>query len=255
MQRAIALLSIAAVLLFSGAAFASNVDSESAQYGGHIWVDASTGNVIHSEGPEGAAPAAGVDIYSNVLSTANAGISSTSLPSIWGDHLLTTGLGIVSQNDFTIYNASPSGTLTACTVAINFYNFSTSALIGGYTGSITFSTALSPGFYSIVTFINLETLSTPINLTTNDIVITQNLLTKTGAATRFGVVSIDPPTIGTSPVTMYISSATIGGGVPGYYQLAVSGVPVNTNPGYRINALSPVATEPTTWGKVKSLYR
>src|SRR5678809_414571 len=98
MQRAIAFLSIAAVLLFAGAVFASDPTAETGQYAGHLYVDAHTGESVFYA--PGEAPAAGIDIYSNVLSPVNAAFSSTSLTSIWGDHLITTGLGILSQNDF-----------------------------------------------------------------------------------------------------------------------------------------------------------
>ena len=85
MQRAIALLSIAAVLLFAGAAFASDVDSESAQYAGHLYIDVQNGETVWVGPSE--APAAGVDIYSNIASPALGAISSTSLTSVWGDHV------------------------------------------------------------------------------------------------------------------------------------------------------------------------
>src|SRR5262245_50664733 len=189
MRKAIALLSIAAMLVFTGVAFAANdLEVEGAQYGGHLWIDVQTGNVVHSEGPEGAALVGGVDIYSNVLSTANAAISSTSLAQVWGDRVTTVGVGILSENDFTIFNGSTSAnTLLTANVAINFYNGATSAFIGGYTGLVTFTSPLPGGFYSIVTFVNLETLVTPINLNVNDIVVTQQVTAKTGAATRFGI--------------------------------------------------------------------
>ena len=248
MQRAIALLSIAAVLLLGSVAFAADVDTEAAQYAGHIYVNAQTGESVFV-GPN-EAPAAGVDIYSNVLSPAIGAISSTSLPSIWGDHVVATGLGILSQHDLTIYNSSSSlGPLLTCNVAINFYNFTTSLLIGGYTGSINFGAGLPVGSYTIVSFINLETLGTPIVLTTNDLVVTQQLTAKTGTGNRFGVALLEPVTLGSSPSTMYINSATIG--AAGYYTVGTG----NANPGYRINAIAPVPTQPTTWGKVKNLYR
>ena len=50
---------------------------------------------------------------------------------------------------------------------------------------------------------------------------------------------------------MYINSSTVG--PAGYYN--IGNPPQNANPAYRINLLQPVATEPTTWGKVKNLYR
>jgi len=251
MQKAIAFLSIAAVLLFAGAVFASGITTEPAEYAGHIYVDAQTGNIVANIGGD-QAPAAGTDVYSNVASAANAAISSTSLASIWGDRFTTTGVGILSQNDLTIYNSSSSaGPLSSCNIAVNFYNGVTSAFIGGYTGTINFSSPLGVGFYAIVTFINLETLGTPINLTVNDIIETQNLTAKTGTANRFGVVSLDPVTIGLGTQPMYINSSTIG--PAGFYNIIAP--PANSNPGYRVNLLQAIRTEPTTWGKVKSLYR
>ena len=252
MQRAIAFLSIAAVLLFAGAVYASGIELEGASYAGHLYVDAQTGNIVTNIGGD-QAPAAGTDVYSNVASAANAAISSTALASIWGDRFTTTGVGVLSQNDLTIYNSSSSaGTLSSCNIAVNFYNGATSAFIGGYTGSINFgSTPLGVGFYTIVTFINLETLGTPINLTVNDIIETQQLTAKTGAANRFGIASLDPVTIGLGTQPMYINSSTIG--PAGFYNIVAP--PANSNPGYRVNVLQAIRTEPTTWGKVKSLYR
>lgn len=253
MQRAIAFLSIAAVLLFAGAVFAAGPELESgAQYAGHMYVDVQTGNIVMNIGGN-QAPAAGTDVYSNVTSTANAAISSTSLASVWGDRFTTTGVGILSQNDFTIYNSSSSaGTLSSCNVNIGFYNGSTSAFIGGYSGTVNFgSTPLGVGFYTIVTFINLETLGTPINLTVNDIIETQTITAKTGTASRLGVVSMDPVTIGLGTQSMYISSSTIG--PAGFYNIIAP--PANSNAGYRVNVLQAVPTQPTTWGNVKSLFR
>lgn len=251
MRRAIAFLSIAAVLVFAGAAFASGLELEDGQYAGHIYVDVQTGNIVASIGGN-QAPAAGTDVYSNTASGANAAISSTSLTSVWGDRFTTTGVGILSQNDITIYNSSSSaGPISACSVAVNFYNGSTSAFIGGYSGTITFGSPLAAGFYSIVTFINLETLGTPINLTVNDIIETQQLTSKTGTGTRFGVVSLDPVTVGLGTQSMYINSSTIG--PAGFYNIIAP--PANSNAGYRVNVLQVVPTKPTTWGNVKSLFK
>jgi hypothetical protein len=247
MQRAIAFLSIAAVLLFAGAAFASDVASESAQYAGHAYVDASTGNVTW--GTPLQSPAAGSDIYSNILSPAIAAISSTSLASVWGDRVTTVGTGVWSEQDFTIYNSgSSAGPLLTATVAVNAYNYATSALIGGFTTNINFGVGgLPAGFYTIVTVTGIDPLV--INLNVNDIVVTQNITAKTGTANRLGVALLDPVTIGLSLNTMYINSSTVG--PAGYYTVGTG----NANPGYRINALQAVPTQPSTWGKVKSLYR
>ena len=249
MQKAIAFCAaaLAAALLFTGAASAAGLNAEPAQYAGHAYVNLSTGNVTWGS-PEASPAAVGTDIYSNITSAANAAISSTSLTSIWGDRMTTVGVGVLAENDFTMYNSgSSAGPLLTATVAINFYNGSTNVFIGGYSTAINFGTGLPVGFYSIVTVTNIDPLA--INLNVNDIIETQTVTGKTGTASRLGVASLDPVTIGLGTASMYINSSTIG--APGFYSIVAG----NSNPGYRINALQAVPTEATTWGKVKSLYR
>jgi hypothetical protein len=250
MQKAIAFCAaaIAAALLFTGATSAAELGAEPAQYAGHAYVNLSTGNVTWGS-PEASPAAVGTDIYSNITSAANAAISSTSLTSVWGDRVTTVGVGVLAENDFTIYNSSSSlGPLLTANVTVNFYNFATNGYLGGYATAINFGAGLPVGFYSTVTVTNIDPLA--INLNVNDIVVTQTITSKTGTANRLGVASLDPVTLGLSLNTMYINSSTIG--PSGYYTL---GAGINANPGYRINALQAVPTEATTWGKVKSLYR
>lgn len=249
MYRAVALLSAAAVLVLANVAFASDPASETAQYFGHIYVDAQTGNIVQHIG---GVPAAGASVYSNITSSVNAAISSPGLGAQWGDRIITAGsLGFLSELDLTVYNASTAAnTLTACEVSVNFFNGPTFSFIGGYTGNVTFNPPLPGGFYAIVTFTNL--VPNVINLQ-NDMIVMQTLTGHTGAADRLGVVSMDPPTIGSSDPTMFISSGALG--LSGFYQLTVGGQPVNSNTGYRIAVQGPVPTEPATWGKVKSLFK
>lgn len=247
MQRAIALLSIAAVLLISGAAFSADLSGEPAEYFGNVSINLGTEDQAIHHDPM---LVGGIDVYSNVASAANFGFSSTSLTSVWGDRVTTVGVGILDEHVFTIFN-SAGGSLLTANVAVNFYDGVTSVFLGGYTTSINFGAGLPIGTYSVVTVSNISPLA--ININTTDVIVTQTVTAKTGLSNRLGIASLDPPTIGSSTNTMYISSATVGGGVPGFYN--IGNPPQNANPGYRINLIAPVATEPTTWGKVKSLYR
>jgi hypothetical protein len=90
-----------------------------------------------------------------------------------------------------------------------------------------------------------------INLATTNVIVTQQLYDAPGNATKLGIASLDPPTIGSSPAYFYVNSSTVG--PPGFY--TVSGG-LNANPGYRINVMTgPVPTKNSSWGRIKSLYR
>jgi hypothetical protein len=123
-------------------------------------------------------------------------------------------------------------------------------LLGSFNTNVNFGAGLPAGFYSLITVTNLDPLV--INLNVTDIVVIQSVASKTGAANRLGIASLNPPTVGSSPNDMYISSLTVGGGVPGFYSFQNG----PANPGYQIQvALPPVGTHPTSWGRVKKLYR
>jgi hypothetical protein len=244
MQRAIAFLSIAAVLLFAGAAFAADLSPEPAQYFGTMYVDQTTGETSWSNNPN---LLLGSDVYSNIASPANFGFSSTSFTSVWGDRMTTVGTGILDQNQFTVYNGLGANLLTA-TVAVSFYDAVSSVLLGAYSTNVNFGAGLPAGSYALVNVTGINPLA--INLNVTDIIVTQAVTAHTGATTRLGIASLDPVTIGLSASTMYINSSTVG--PAGFYNV---GTGLNANPGYRINVLQPVPTAPSTWGKVKSLYR
>jgi hypothetical protein len=158
------------------------------------------------------------------------------------------GTGILDQNVFSIFNGLTGPLLTA-TVNVSFYDAVTSTFLGGYNTNINFGAGLPVSNYLLVTVTNLSPLA--INLNVTDIVVTQTMTAHTGTTTRCGIASLDPVTIGLSANTMYINSSTVG--PAGFYN--IGNPPLNANPGYRINVLQPVPTAPTTWGKVKSLYR
>jgi hypothetical protein len=189
-------------------------------------------------------------IYDNASASATFGVSSTDLASVWGDELFTTGTGLLSTHKFTLFNSgSSAGPLLTATVNVSFFNAITSAPLGGYLTNINFGTGLPAGFFSVVTVTGLDPLL--IILNTTDVVVTQTITARTGAANRLGIVSMGPQLVGASPTSMYISSATIGGGVPGFYTF-VNGP---ADPGHFLGVNPPpVATKSTTWGAIKKLY-
>jgi hypothetical protein len=190
-------------------------------------------------------------IYDNTSASALFAVSSTDLASQWGDELFTAGTGLLSTHKFTIFNsASSAGPLLTATVAVSFFNALTSVSLGSYSTNINFGAGLPVGFFSVVTVTALDPLLILIN--TTDVIALQTVTAKTGAANRLGVVSMGPQLAGASPNYMYISSATIGGGVPGFYTF-VNGP---ADPGHFLGVNPPpVGTASTSWGRLKKLYR
>jgi hypothetical protein len=255
MKVAKAFTSLAAVLvLMSGAVGAVMAQDnaglvEPGTFDSHVYVDMGTG--LQYTPKHSTIQLAG-DVYNNTnpQAAANFGFSSTDLASQWGDRVTTTGTGILQENDFTVFNTgSSAGTLLSATFNIALNDGSSLAALGGYTtGLVTFGSGLPPGFFSIITITGIGGLN--INVNTTDVLIRQQIATKTGLANRLGIASLDPPTIGSSSNTMYINSSTVG--PAGFYN--VGNPPQNANPGYRINLSAPVAASKATWGSVKALY-
>jgi hypothetical protein len=193
-------------------------------------------------------------IYDNTSSTPQVSVSSTDLSSQWGDELFTTGTGLLSTHKFTIFNsgANGGGALLTCSVSISFFNAVTSASLGGYSGNINFGAGLPAGSFSTITASGLDPFL--ILLNTTDIIVIQQVTAKTGTANRLGIVTLDPILIGSSPSTMFIASATVGGGVPGFYNIGAGGVPAG-DPGHFLGVNPPpVPTLSKTWGSLKKLY-
>jgi hypothetical protein len=192
---------------------------------------------------------AGTNVYDNTASSALFAVSSTDLASIWGDELLTTGSGFLDEHVFTIFNSgSSAGPLLTANVTVQFFNAVTSASLGAYNTNVNFGTGIPPGFFSLVTVTGLTPLLIDLNVT--DIIVTQTVTAKTGTANRLGIVSLSPPTVGTSPTSMFISSTTIG--PPGFYTFSNG----PADPGHRVAVIGYVTpTRSTSWGRVKSLYR
>ena len=188
-------------------------------------------------------------IYDNTGSPVLYGFSSTDLSSLWGDQIVASGTGLLSQARFTVFNsASSAGTLLTGTVQIQILDAITSASLGTFSTNVNFG-GLAPGFFSTVTVSSLDALN--IAITTPSLIILQKLTAWTGTANRLGFVSQNPPTIGSSPDYFYASSATVGGGAAGFYTSS-SGP---ANPGYRLYVIDfPVHGRTNTWGRLKSLY-
>jgi len=249
--NALRVLALAAVLLVAGAAWASAdlLEPEPAQYYGHAYVDFATGDVTWNSAQP--SPFAGTDIYSNVASAINFSFSSTSLTSIWGDRVTTAGTGILSEQDFTVFNPQTSaGSLASATFNLAFFDAVSLASLGGYTtGLVSFGSGLPAGSYAVITTTGLGPAN--INLNVNDVLVTQQVGVKNGLANRLGIASLDPPTIGSSSNVMYVNSATVG--PAGYYNIGIPAL--NANPGYRLNVTAPVPTQARSWGSVKADYR
>lgn len=230
-MKAIAFVLPSVMVMSLTIASASIINAEDApQYGGRVVLDAVTGNISWDADVSPRAGAAN-DKYRNTTSAALSGFSSTSLTSVFGDRIALTGTGTLDEVDFTVFNSgSSAGALNTASFEINFFDGTTFDGIDGFiTNTVTFTGGLAPGFFSIVTITGLSSLG--IVLPTTDILVTQTIATRTGPASRLGVVLLDPITVGSSANTMYIDSATVG--PAGFYTLG--NPPINANPGYRIN--------------------
>jgi len=191
-------------------------------------------------------------VYDKTTASApNFGLSSSDLAAVWGDELFTLGTGLLSTHKFTLFSTgSSAGNLLTATVGVSFFDGPTSTFLGGYTTNINFGAGLPPGSYSIITVTGLDPLLILLNST--DLVVTQTVMSKTGPANRLGIASLNPITSGSSPISMYINASTVG--PASFYN--VGNPPVPANPGYQIAVNSPpVGTVPSTWGRLRKLYR
>jgi hypothetical protein len=238
------------VLVLALPAVAQQLNESESVSGFHGMVEGAPNLVAKKDQGRSATQAVNV-VYDNTGSAANFGVSSTDLTSIWGDQILLTGTGLLSSHTFSLFNSGSSlGPLLTANVQIEFYDTNTAALLGGYTTSVNFGAGLPAGFFSLVTVTGLDPLV--INIPVTDIIVLQTVLSKTGTANRLGVASLDPPTVGSSFGDMYIDSATIGGGVAGFYTFAAG----PANPAYQVAvAQPPTNVASRTWGQIKKLYR
>jgi len=243
-----ALLAVLAMLVTSAGIAQAQIQSEPIQgYAGNI--DAVPVGIEKAPAPS--VPLALVTVYDNTVSAPNFGFSSTDPAAVFGDELITTGMGILSTNKFSIYNSSGSvGSLLTATVNVSFYNAMTSLLLGSYNTNVNFGAGLNPGFFSTVTVTGIDPLL--INLNVTDIIVLQTITAKTGTAVGLGIVSRNPPTLGSSPITMYINASTVG--PAGFYN--IGNPPAPANPIYQVVINdTPVPVTRGTWGRIKQMYR
>jgi hypothetical protein len=194
-------------------------------------------------------------VYDNSTAASSTvfGFSSLDLAAQFGDELFTTGTGVLSTNKFSIFNSpSSAGPLTGVTVQVSFFNAVTSALLGSYSTSVTFSgTGLGLGGFSAISVSGLDPLL--ILLSTTDVVVIQTVTAKTGAATRLGIASRNPPTVGSSPITMFINATDVPGS-PAFF--TINTPPIPANPIYMIGVSPPpVGVKSKSWSELKKLYR
>jgi hypothetical protein len=246
MQRSVSVHALLAVLLlFVTTSFTRAVDltgESDPRLAFHQTVDVKTGEThVYSPGDLPGRVVAAY-IYDNITapSAPNFGYSEpvTNNP-IYGDTLNMTGTGVLDELTLTIFNATTggnTGTVTGGVMTVNFFRQSDNSLIGGFAGNYTFNPVLQPGFFATITFNNLATLATPVNIDTANVIVTQSNA-QAGTSTRNGVVSLNPINIGTSPSTVFISSTATPAG---FYNFNPAGT--QSNFGYKIG----VTPEPGT---------
>lgn len=239
-------LATAIFCVWAGAAMAQAVAEPVGGFAGWYVHDHVTSTTTLQPNAPQAVP---VVVYDNTTSPASFGVSSTDLASVWGDELITTNIGTLSAMVFSIFNSgSSAGALLTSVIQVDLYDANTSALLGSFTTNVNFGAGLAAGFYSLVTVSGLEPLLIDVN--TSDVIVTQKVNSKTGAASRLGIVSFNPVTVGASLADMYISSLTVG--PAGWYTFGNG----PANPGWQVSVVTaPVPTGKSSWGAVKNLYR
>jgi hypothetical protein len=242
-KKVLTLMAVLAILSV-GSARAANIEQEPAQHAFDVIVDGA---------PNRPAPSGSQLIsivYDNSTATTALAFSSTEVTTrTYGDELFLTSTGLLSELKFSIFNsASSAGALLSATVQIEILDAATSTSLGTFSSLIGFGdTGLAPGFYSVVTITNLESLS--ILVSTTNVLVTQRITAKTGTASRTGIASLSPPSVGSSPAYFFQSSPTVAAG----FYTSASGA---ANPVYQLSVSPPpVSARPTSWSRVKNLYR
>lgn len=196
---------------------------------------------IDIHGNSVANPRGATTVFSNLQAgfAANAAFSSTDLTAVFGDQLAMVGTGRLQDFSFTLFNSGTSaGVLTSAEVAINFFRASDSSLIGGFTVN-TGAINLNTGFFTTLNVGGLDGLN--IDLDTTDVIVTQSVLSRVGAASRLGLISSNPVSIGSSIAPLYIDAADVGGGVAGFYNITSGGAPISFNAGYQVVVPAPAS--------------
>lgn len=184
-------------------------------------------------------------VYDNLSTSALSGYSGLNSDNpIFGDQLTLASGGVLGSLGLSLYNSSSggnTGSILTGSMLVHFYDNTTpyaggvisNPLLGTATVNFDFTAdgGLGTGFYDTETF---DLSAENINLTQN-ILITQQFTELTGTSLRNGIILFGNPTVGSSPATVFISSASV---TPGLYTF--SGNPNQF--GYQIT----LAPEPTT---------
>lgn len=194
-------------------------------------------------------PLAVTTVYDNLDSPENFAISAlNSGPAVWGDSVITTATGTIQSFSFTLYNGPRSiHSIGTPELQVRFRDPATNQILATATYDPNLSPAVPPGYYAVIT---LNTPGVPLTIGTQTIVIEQSMTISDDLVTEFGIVSFTPPTVGSSPASMYTTLTTQWGG-PGF--ITIPGYACN--PGYRLLLDTADAATPTSWGRVKRLYR
>jgi len=166
-------------------------------------------------------------VYDNLGTGATAGYAEANTGNpIFGDALSLSQGGPLATVGLSIYNSSSggnTGSILGGTMAINIYDntaaygggaLSALPLLGSANETVNFGGGgLVAGFYTTLTF-DLSSLNIALP---QSIFITQQFTETSGTSLRNGAVLFGNPTTGSSPDTVYISSATT---VEGLYALS-----------------------------------
>jgi hypothetical protein len=183
-------------------------------------------------------------VYDNLSTSALSGYSGlNSDKPVFGDSLTLASGGVLGSLGLSLYNSSSggnTGSILTGSMLVNFYDNTTpyaggvisNPLLGSATVDFDFTAdgGLGVGFYDTETF---DLSAQNINLTQN-ILITQQFTELTGTSLRNGIILFGNPTVGSSPSTVYISSASVAPGLytfsgnPGQFGYQVTLVPEPT---------------------------
>ena len=178
----------------------------------------------------------GTIVYDN-NGTVQSALSSADLTATWGDVNTMTDTGVLDDFTVGIFNSASGGNtgqIITGDVTASFFEFDAmagtfGALIGSFTGGFDLSGlaggGLDPGFFTTVSFSGLAGLGIDLAPHTT-IGVTHTLSALTGGTLRTGIVSSNPPIIGTSDPTGFIDASDIGSG-PGFFTLT-GGAPIDT---------------------------
>jgi hypothetical protein len=235
----------------------ADVSVEAGKYAGRVTVDLANG-LQSFEGPE---LVSGLTvIYDNIASPSavNAAGSIADLGAIWGDRVTTIDTGYLDSISLSIFNSTTGNTNPILTTDLNIRIYDAVTFnpadalantpLVSFTGGVNFGTGLNPGSYSIVTFTNLRAFlnaGSP-DLSTTNLMVTQQLANVTGGSTRAGIVTFTNDNIGTQYINNNNWFRQPTGGAGGYFAF---GAPASNRIAMSLSAVP----EPGTAGFLVSM--